>query len=157
MGDSLPAGGNITGRVLGRVCRLLFLQGAGKGAQGKALGDGIVPRAAKGLTPRQSADGQQAPPNGSEAPQRRDRVAGAGGGKPASGRDKGGDALLIDPDGQDQKLAAYFFEELPQPLHGVSVSPFGAPHRAVIWRSINSCTGCILQWAVRLRATKMKS
>lgn len=157
MGDSLPIGGNITGRVLGRVCRLLFLQGARKGTQGKALGNGIVPRTAEGLTPCQTADGQQAPPNGPEAPQRRDRIAGAGGGKPASGRNEGGDALLIDPDGQDQKLAAYFFEQLPQPFHGVSVSLFGASHRAVIWRSIISCTGCILQWAVRLRATKMKS
>jgi len=102
MGNSFLAG-IFSDRGLGRVRRLLlFLLGAGKGAQGKAMGHRIVPRAAKGLAPCHTAQGQQAPPDGAKAPQRRDRVAGAGGGKSASGRNKGGDALLVEPDGQDQ-------------------------------------------------------
>ena len=49
MGNSFLAG-IFSDRGLGRVRRLLlFLLGAGKGAQGKALGHRIVPRAAKGL------------------------------------------------------------------------------------------------------------
>ena len=79
MGNSFLAG-IFSDRGLGRVRRLLlFLLGAGKGAQGKALGHRIVPRAAKGLAPCHTAQGQQAPPDGAKAPQRRDRVAGAGG------------------------------------------------------------------------------
>ena len=51
MGNSFLAG-IFSDRGLGRVRRLLlFLLGAGKGAQGKALGHRIVPRAAKGLAP----------------------------------------------------------------------------------------------------------
>ena len=52
MGNSFLAG-IFSDRGLGRVRRLLlFLLGAGKGAQGKALGHRIVPRAAKGLATR---------------------------------------------------------------------------------------------------------
>ena len=72
MGNSFLAG-IFSDRGLGRVRRLLlFLLSAGKGAQGKALGHRIVPRAAKGLAPCHTAQGQQAPPDGAKAPIRRD-------------------------------------------------------------------------------------
>ena len=143
----------------GMMGRPAALHGPGEGTQGEAVGYRVVPRAAEGLTPCHTAQGQQAPPDGAEAPQRRDRIAGAGGGKPASGRNKRGDALLIKPDGQDQQLTAYFFQEKPQPFHALPASRTaeGAAVNAAICPSIACCTGCILQWEVRLRATKIKS